>query len=65
MLLKVVLFTISQFSSVSAENCIVKFFKAILVVAEDIVHHNHRRRIELEDEAKVVASDWGTESLTR
>ena len=23
----------------------------------------HRRRIELEDKAKVVASDWGTESL--
>ena len=26
---------------------------------------NHRRRIELEDKAKVVASDWGTESLPR
>ena len=25
----------------------------------------HRRRIELEDKAKVVASDWGTESLPR
>ena len=24
---------------------------------------NHKRRIELEDMAKVVASDWGTESL--
>ena len=24
----------------------------------------HRRRIELEDKAKVVASDWGTESLS-
>ena len=24
---------------------------------------NHRRRIELEDKAKVVGSDWGTESL--
>ena len=26
---------------------------------------NHRRRIELEDMAKVIASDWGTESLPR
>ena len=25
----------------------------------------HRRRIELEDKAKVVTSDWGTESLPR
>ena len=25
--------------------------------------NEHRRRIELEDKAKVVASDWGTESL--
>ena len=25
--------------------------------------YNHRRRIELEDKAKVVLSDWGTESL--
>ena len=25
----------------------------------------HRRRIELEDKAKVAASDWGTESLPR
>ena len=25
----------------------------------------HRRRIELEDKAKVVPSDWGTESLPR
>ena len=25
----------------------------------------YRRRIELEDKAKVVASDWGTESLPR
>ena len=25
----------------------------------------HRRRIELEDKAKVIASDWGTESLPR
>ena len=25
----------------------------------------HRRRIDLEDKAKVVASDWGTESLPR
>ena len=26
---------------------------------------HRRRRIELEDKAKVVASDWGTESLPR
>ena len=26
---------------------------------------SHRRRIELKDKAKVVASDWGTESLLR
>ena len=26
---------------------------------------NHRRRIELEDKAKVVTPDWGTESLPR
>ena len=26
---------------------------------------SHRRRIDLEDKAKVVASDWGTESLPR
>ena len=25
----------------------------------------HRRRIELEDKAKVIALDWGTESLPR
>ena len=25
----------------------------------------HRRRIELEEKAKIVASDWGTESLPR
>ena len=25
----------------------------------------HGRRIELEDKAKIVASDWGTESLPR
>ena len=25
----------------------------------------HRRRIYLEDKAKVIASDWGTESLPR
>ena len=29
------------------------------------VYCNHRRRIELEDKAKVVASVWGTESLQR
>ena len=29
------------------------------------VQYSHRRRIELEDKAKVVASDWGTESLPR
>ena len=28
-----------------------------------LVGSEHRRRIELEDKAKVVASDWGTESL--
>ena len=27
--------------------------------------HAHRRRIYLEDKAKVVTSDWGTESLPR
>ena len=29
------------------------------------VNAPHRRRIELEDKVKVVASDWGTESLPR
>ena len=29
----------------------------------DVNQPNHRRRIELEDKAKVLASDWGTESL--
>ena len=28
-----------------------------------LIAKGHRRRIELEDKAKVVASDWGTESL--
>ena len=27
--------------------------------------YKHRRRIDLEDKAKVIASDWGTESLQR
>ena len=38
----------------------------------DFLHRNdetvgscHRRRIYLEDKAKFVASDWGTESLPR
>ena len=30
-----------------------------------LVYRGHRRRIELEDKAKVVTSDWGTESLPR
>ena len=30
-----------------------------------LVQYTHRRRIELEDKAKVIASDWGTESLPR
>ena len=30
---------------------------------ENLVTLYHRRRIELYDKAKVVASDWGTESL--
>ena len=33
-----------------------------LINIEDV---DHRRRIELEDKAKVVASVWGTESLPR
>ena len=32
---------------------------------EKTLHLYHRRRIEIEDKAKVVASDWGTESLPR
>ena len=28
-----------------------------------LICSEHRRRIELEDKAKVIASDWGTESL--
>ena len=30
-----------------------------------ILYNSHRRRIELEDKAKVITSDWGTESLPR
>ena len=30
-----------------------------------LVQYTHRRRIELEDKAKVIASDWGTGSLSR
>ena len=30
-----------------------------------VQYMSHRRRIELEDKAKVVASVWGTESLLR
>ena len=38
----------------------------MLEVAEPVgVSSGHRRRIELEDKAKVVTSDWGTESLPR
>ena len=29
------------------------------------IYVNHRRRFDLEDKAKVFASDWGTESLPR
>ena len=28
-----------------------------------LVQYTHRRRIELEDKAKVIASDWGTASF--
>ena len=28
-----------------------------------VYYGEHRRRIELEDKAKVVMSDWGTESM--
>ena len=39
-------------------------FKFILFLNTVQCTH-HRRRIELEDRAKVVVSDWGTESLPR
>ena len=31
----------------------------------ELARGSHRRRIDLEDNAKVVVSDWGTESLPR
>ena len=42
--------------------CILYVYARIYCTVEGL---HHRRRIELEDKAKVVASDWGTESLPR
>ena len=36
-----------------------------LILVQKQVSATHRRRIELEDKAKVVVSFWGTESLPR
>ena len=44
---------------------IVEIWIAFLTVEDLGLGPNHRIRIELEDKAKVVASDWGTESLPR
>ena len=45
-------------AAVDADHSVINY---ILV----LVYRGHRRKIELEDKAKVVTSDWGTESVPR
>ena len=40
-------------------------FQMCTRLAETLITQNHSRRIDLEDKAKVVASDWETDSLPR
>ena len=49
----------------SLHHYFVGLWSVIPVVGYLIVGRYHRRRIELENKAKVVASDWGTEYLLR
>ena len=45
--------------------CLLKNLETALKRSEYNFNLYHRKRIELEDKAKVVASVWGTESLPR
>ena len=52
------------FTTVQRVICIITTEPVTAEVDETLLYM-HRRRIELEDKAKVVALDWGTESLPR